>query len=95
MGCPRVRLAFLLCSWLTQKAFDVRELHLACLISIWLVQSPLPCSICIERVRLWLAGPAGILLDHYAMCVLIYQDGSLSRYCACSLGICLLSLHIA
>ena len=95
MACPHVCLAFPLCSWLAQLAFDVQELHLACLTSTWLVQSPLPCSICIVRVGLWLAGPAGILLARYAMCVLIYQDGTLSGYCAYSLGICLPSLHIA
>ena len=55
MGCPRVHLAFPFCSWLAQPAFNVLELYLACLTSIWYVQSPLPCLICIEQVRLQLA----------------------------------------
>ena len=49
MGCPLVHLVLPLCSWLAQLVFDMRELHLVCLTSIRLLQSPLPCLIGIEQ----------------------------------------------
>ena len=74
--------------WRAWVASGLLDFHLACSVSSSLLN-------CIEQVGLRLAGPAGILLACYTMCMLIYQDGSLSRYCACSLGISLPSLYIA